>query len=155
MSNNPPKGVPRILARLAYRDVAGAIEFLEAAFGFAERRQDRITDPDGGIGLTEVDVVDSRIMVGRVGAHEIDSPKELGGTTQALVVYVDGIDEHYDRARTGGAQIVSKPTDMFWGDRRYEAKDVEGHIWHFHEHVRDVPREEMAKALSALRGSRP
>ncbi len=151
MTDNPPNGVPRILARLAYQDVAGAIAFLESAFGFAERVDDRITDDDGGIGLTELNVLDSRIMVGKVGAHGIRSPKELSGATQALIVYVDGIDAHYVRARTNGAEIVSAPADMFWGDRRYEARDIEGHIWNFHEHLRNVSREEMKQALLALR----
>ena len=151
MVHNPPKGAPRIMARLAYEDVAGAIEFLESAFGFAERVDERIADSDGHVTLTELDVLDSRIMVGQVGAHGVASPRALGGSTQALIVYVDEIDAHYARARAAGAEIVSEPADQFWGDRRYEAKDTEGHIWNFHEHLRDVTREEMQEALSAWR----
>jgi uncharacterized glyoxalase superfamily protein PhnB len=33
---------------------------------------------------------------------------------------------------------------MFWGDRTYVAKDLEGHRWTFAEHTRDVSPEEMA-----------
>lgn len=150
-TRNPPQGVPRILARLAYEDVGNAIRFLESAFGFTEHVDARITDANGQVTLAELEFADSRIMVGQAGAHGISSPKTLGGTTQTLVVFVDGIDAHYERARSASAEIVSEPADQFWGDRRYEARDVEGHLWSFHEHVRDVSREEMAEALSALR----
>jgi len=150
MVRNPPQGVPRILARLAYEDPAAAIDFLESAFGFAERIDARIADGDGRVILTELDVLDSRVMVGQEGAHGIASPKTLGGSTQALIVYVDRVDEHYARARLRGAQMVSEPADQFWGDRRYEAKDNEGHHWSFHERVRDVSPEEVKKALQGL-----
>jgi uncharacterized glyoxalase superfamily protein PhnB len=36
-----------------------------------------------------------------------------------------------------------------WGDRRYEALDVEGHRWYFAEHVRDVPAGEWKRAVSS------
>jgi uncharacterized glyoxalase superfamily protein PhnB len=92
--------------------------------------------------LTEVDVVDSRVMVSTVGPHGIVSPSNSGNYTQALIVYVDHVDDHFARAKSAGAKIVSEPEDQFWGDRRYEALDSEGHLCSFHEHTRDVPREE-------------
>jgi uncharacterized glyoxalase superfamily protein PhnB len=151
MVHNPPIGAPRIFARLAYRDVAEAIRFLQAAFGFSERVEGRITDANERVILTELDVLDSRIMVGHEGAHGIASPKTLGGSTQALIVYVDAIDDHYAQAKTNGAQIVSAPSDQFWGDRRYEVKDNEGHLWSFHQHIRDVSAEEMKEAQLVLK----
>lgn len=151
MVHNPPIGAPRIFARLAYKDIDEAICFLEAAFGFSERVDARTTDGSGRVMLTELDVLDSRIMVGHEGAHGIASPKTLGGSTHALIVYVDAIDDHYAQAIANGAEIVSTPSDQFWGDRRYEAKDNEGHLWSFHQHMRDVSAEEMKKALLALR----
>ncbi len=150
MVQNPPEGSPRILARLAYEDVASGVGFLERAFGFRERKDARIENPDGSIALTEMDVVDSRIMVGAVGAHGIGSPKRVGVATQALIVYVDDVDRHFERAKAAGADVISEPEDQFWGDRRYEARDAEGHLWSFHEHTRDVSRDEMHAALRAL-----
>ncbi len=46
-------------------------------------------------------------------------------------VYVDDVDAHHRRAVAEGATIQSEPEDMLWGDRRYEALDLEGHRWHF------------------------
>ncbi len=150
MAQNPPEGAPRIVARLAYEDVPSGVTFLERAFGFAERKHARIENPDGSIALTEMDVVDSHIMVGSVGAHGIGSPKQVGVATQALIVYVDNVDRHFERAVDAGADVISEPEDQFWGDRRYEVRDVEGHLWSFHEHTRDVSPEEMQAALRAL-----
>ena len=96
MVKNPPEGMPRILARLAYGDVAQAVEFLERAFGFAERVDSRIDMPDGTTLLTEVDVLDSCIMLGVAGAHGIETPVNVGGITQTLVVYVEDIDAHFE-----------------------------------------------------------
>jgi len=45
--------------------------------------------------------------------------------------------------RQRGAAIQSEPEDMFWGDRMYTCADLEGHLWFFATHVRDVPPEEM------------
>lgn len=61
-------------------------------------------------------------------------------TTAMVNVYVADIDSHYRRARAEGARIVMELEDMFWGDRRYEALDLEGHRWHFAERLSDVHR---------------
>lgn len=53
-------------------------------------------------------------------------------------VYVHDIDAHYRRAESEGAQIVMPLEDMFWGDRRYEALDLEGHRWHFAERLSEI-----------------
>ncbi len=150
MAQNPPKGSPRILPRLSYLDVGAAVEWLTRAFGFREREEARISGRDQAVTLTEMDVCDSRIMVGLAGNHDVDSPRSLGGRSGMLVVYVDDVDRHHERARAAGATIVVELADQFWGDRRYEALDLEGHRWAFHEHVRDVSREEMARSIRDL-----
>lgn len=149
MVKNPPEGSPRILARLAYDDADQAVAFLREAFGFHELEEARVVDGDG-IALTEITVVDSKIMIGRAGAHGLASPQRFGGYTQALIVFVDDVDGHFARAKAAGANIVSEPEDQFWGDRRYEALDPEGHLWSFHEHIRDVSREEMSEILRSF-----
>jgi uncharacterized glyoxalase superfamily protein PhnB len=137
MALNPPRGVPRVLARLAYREPADAAAWLAQAFGFEEDRSARLQDANGRVTLTDIRVMDSRVMIGTSGPHGIQSPTVLGGRNQMLIVYVDGIDTHFARARDAGATILSLPTDMPWGDRRYEALDYEGHAWSFNEHLRD------------------
>jgi uncharacterized glyoxalase superfamily protein PhnB len=59
------------------------------------------------------------------------SPRVLGAATQALYVYVDDLEAHYERARLAGAQIVMPPQETDFGSREYHARDVEGHLWTF------------------------
>jgi uncharacterized glyoxalase superfamily protein PhnB len=49
------------------------------------------------------------------------------------MVYVDDIDAQYAHALAEGANITMPIQDAFYGERRYEATDLEGHRWHFAE----------------------
>jgi uncharacterized glyoxalase superfamily protein PhnB len=146
---NPPDGVPQIYPRLAYRNPTEAVEWLERAFGLREREPARMTTEEGKISLTEMELGTGLVMIGTAGAHELESPAALGGRTQMVMAYVDRVDEHYARAEAAGAKIVMELRDQPWGDRRYEALDLEGHRWYFAEHVRDVSPEEWKKQVSS------
>jgi uncharacterized glyoxalase superfamily protein PhnB len=129
---------PAIYPRLAYRDEVAAREFLTRAFGLVERRESRMEHPDGTLAWLEIG--DGVVMIGRAGQerHGLLSPLEGGGPTAMVNVYVHDIDAHYRRAESAGARIVMPLEDMFWGDRRYEALDLEGHRWHFAERLSEV-----------------
>ena len=72
------------------------------------------------------------IMLGSVRPDDgITSPDELGISTQALCVYVDNVDEHFERARSAGAEIIDPPEDTDFGSREYHPRDLEGHVWVF------------------------
>ena len=116
---NPDTGrrFPSIYPRIAYRNEMAAIEFLTRVFGFREWRESRMENETGTLAWLEVG--DGVVMIN---------------------VYVDDVDAHHARAVGEGARIVMDLEDMFWGDRRYEALDLEGHRWHFGErlsHVRE------------------
>ena len=139
---------PSIYPRLSYHDERAALEFLTRAFGFVERREARMEGdkPKDGT-LAWLDFGDGVVMIGRVETkvHMIHSPLDTDGrNTAMLMVHVDDIDAHYERAIAEGAQIVMEINDAFYGNRRYEALDPEGHRWHFHEsleHVKQRRRE--------------
>src|SRR5262245_19794568 len=98
--------------------------------------------PDGGIMHAEMEFADGVVMMGRPDPA-YRNPKTLGALTQSLYVYVDDVDKHHQRAKEAGAKIVEAPADQFYGDRRYGTEDIEGHLWHFAQHVRDPSPEEM------------
>ena len=86
-----------------------------------------------------------RRRVGRLAR----SPAGLGGAN-TQVVHVSStsdVDAHCERARAAGATILAEPEDQFYGDRTYRAADLEGHVWTFSAHVRDVTRAEAEAAL--------
>ena len=99
-------------------------------------RPDRVQSDDPMLAWLEVG--DGVVMIGRAapeaqGGHDIHTPLEVGQSTCMLNVTVDDVDAHFERARDEGARIAMELNDTFWGDRRYEAYDREGHHWHFHE----------------------
>jgi len=140
MPTNPPKNMTRVTPYLYYEDVANALDWLVKAFGFRERM--RMPGPGGNIMHAEVELADGVVMMGHPGP-EFQNPKRLGHVTQNVYVYVDDVDEHFERAKSAGATILSEPKDQFYGDRTYGAADVEGHHWYFAQHIRDVAPEDL------------
>lgn len=122
--------------RLAYDDELAALEYLTRVFGFTERREARMGT---GIGddhlLAWLEFGDGLVMIGHSNhdIHRIHSPSELGHTTTMINVGVHDIDAHYAHAVAEGADITMPLEDAFYGSRRYEATDLEGHRWHFDE----------------------
>ena len=123
----------QIIPHLAYEDPAAAIEWLGRAFGFVEREGARVTTRDSI--FTSMDTGAGGIMLGSPGGHGAFSPRTLGGPSLSLTVYIEDVDAHSERARAAGAEIVAEPEDKFFGDRTYEAIDIEGHRWAFHQHT--------------------
>lgn len=118
----------RVMPYLLYEDAGGALEFLAASFGFRERMR---LEQDGRVAHAEMDIANDGVIL--LGSPEAGyrNPKHLGVATQSLYVFVDDVDEHCARARTGGATIIEEPADQDYGDRRYAAEDPEGHVWYF------------------------
>lgn len=143
MPKDPPNNMPRVTPNLFYDDLGAALDFLCKTFGFETRMS--MPGPDGSLVHAELQVADGVIMVSPASdADHWSSPRSAGGrVTQSLYIYVDGVDAHCSRARAGGAEIVSEPEEMFWGDRTYVATDPEGHRWTFAEQTRVVDPEDM------------
>jgi len=133
-------------AGVFYKDPWAALDWLEMAFGF--ERSMVISDSEGNLGHGEMRFGDSTIYVGSEWADFIASPASVGGkNTQSLHVHLQaGLDEHCARARAAGAAILQEPTEQFYGDRTYRARDPEGHVWTFGQTTRLVSREEAEKA---------
>ena len=112
---------------LLYENADAAIDFLSRAFGFEETR--RITTPGGEVGHAEMTYHSGEIHLGQPA--QPSSPRSYGGTPVHLYVYVDDIDAHWMHAREAGAEIVEEPADQPYGERRYHARDPEGHSWYF------------------------
>lgn len=143
MAQNPPPGVPRVTPYLLYEDVAAALDWLSAAFGFRERL--RYAEEDGTVTHAEMTLEDGLVMLGDPGP-DYRNPRQLGAVTHLVHVYVDDVDAHCEQARRAGAVILSEPADQAYGDRRYDAEDLEGHRWSFAQRVGDVSPAEWGAA---------
>ena len=132
-----------LLAHLVYEDIAEAISWLERVFGFAEHYRYGAPDqPDGAqMRFGEACFMLSRVRTGRA------TPRQAGHITQMLTVFVADVDAHYARAQARGAKIVEEPHETIYGEWQYAAEDLDGHLWIFSRHSRDVAPEEWGAAV--------
>jgi MerR family transcriptional regulator, thiopeptide resistance regulator len=122
--------IERVIPVLICADIAAAHDFLMEAFGFTSGGVDR--DGNGVAVHAEVRAGDTAIWLHRVVAElELASPRSLPAVSSGLVVHVDDVDAHHERARARGAVIEREPQDMPYGQREYGARDLEGHRWWF------------------------
>src|SRR5919108_3964971 len=150
-----PEGYRSVTPYLALDDAAAAIEYYTKVFGAKERV--RMDGPEGTIGHAELEIGDSLVMLSdALPQFSARSPKELGGTSATVMLYVEDVDAVVQRAADAGGKIEMEVADQFWGDRFGTVRDPFGHVWTIATHVEDVPPEEMAeraKAAMAQMGS--
>lgn len=141
---------PTFTSSVFYKEPWKALDWLEQAFGF--ERSMVITDNDGNVAHSEMRFGTGLIYVGSEWNDFVASPVAVAGkNTQTIHVKLDSeLDAHCARARAAGAVILQEPSDQFYGDRTYRARDLEGHHWVFGQTVRFVSREDAEKA-SGLR----
>src|SRR5215212_3725851 len=156
MATKPvPEGYHTLTSYLAVDDAAQAIEYYKKAFGAKERV--RMAAPDGKIGHAELEIGDSMLMLADpFPQSSTRPPKELGGTSASVFMYVEDVDAVVKRAVDAGATVTMEVADQFWGDRFGTITDPFGHVWSVATHVEDVPPEEMAeRAKAAMAGTSP
>lgn len=150
---NPiPAGYKAIIPYLVTRNAAAAIEFYKTVFDAVERM--RMGGPDGMIGHAELQFRDSTLMLSdEFPGADNHAPGWYGGTPVSLMLYVEDVDATYHRALKQGAKSLSRPADMFWGDRFARIQDPFGHIWSLASHLEDVSPEEMERRRKAAFGA--
>jgi PhnB protein len=139
-----PEGYHTATPYLAVDDAAQAIEYYKKVFGAQERV--RMDAPEGKIGHAELQIGDSMVMLADSFPQSATRPpKELGGTSASVFMYVEDVDAVVKQAVEAGATITMEVADQFWGDRFGSVQDPFGHSWSIATHVEDVPPEEMAE----------
>jgi PhnB protein len=147
-----PDGYPRVTPYLHVDGANAAIEFYSKVFGATERM--RMPAPGGKIGHAELQIGNSVIMLAdEFPDMNVRGPKAFGGTPVTVMVYVEDVDQAFDRAIKGGAKEIRPVMDQFYGDRSGEFEDPFGHRWNVATHVEDVPPDEMAKRAATVIGT--
>jgi PhnB protein len=148
MSVKPiPDGYHTLTPFLTVRDASRAIEFYQQAFG-AQVRGGVAKGPDGKVMHAELRIGDSIIMLSdEYPEFGSLSPHSGGSPSMGLHIYVDDVDNAFDRAVKAGAQVDMPVTDQFWGDRYGRLKDPFGHKWSLATHTADVSAEEMKRGM--------
>ena len=138
----PVPSTPSVVPMISYEDGIAALEWLRSAFGFRETA--RLTTPDGKLSHGEMEVGSGLIMLASP-TPDYRSPKRhrevceqarkwstVPWIIDGVLVYVNNLDRHFERAKTAGATILSAIEEGPPG-RRYRAEDLEGHRWFFFE----------------------
>ena len=122
-----------IIPTMRYHDAPAAIEWLCEAFGFERRLV--VPGEDGSIAHAQLTLGGGMIMLGSARDDDfgglVKTAREVGANTQSAYIVVEEIDEHYQKARAQGAEIVMEIADQDFGGRLYSAVDPEGYLWNF------------------------
>src|SRR5580700_1047423 len=85
-----------ILPHVTYQSVGDAIDWLKRVFGFIEHY--RYGDPGNPSGA-QMHLGDAWIMVNSTRPGR-STPAQLGCETQSLTVFVDDVEEHFERVKS-------------------------------------------------------
>ncbi len=132
-----------VVPMLAYENGPAAMDWLARAFGFVEIV--RMVGPDGRLSHGEMATGKAGLIMLATPTPDYQSPKHHRQTCESaarwskvpyiidgVLLYVDDVDAHFERARTAGATILSG-VDSGEHGKRYRAEDLEGHRWMFME----------------------
>ena len=113
-----------VIPELAYPDIGDAIDWLCKAFGFTLRIR---------MGNHR-----AQLNAGDGGAVVLIEPGRDVSLRASVMVRVEDVDAHYERARRSGGKILREPTDFPYGERQYNVEDFAGHHWCFSQSIADV-----------------
>jgi uncharacterized glyoxalase superfamily protein PhnB len=131
---------PAVIPMIAYENGPAAMDWLARAFGFRERA--RMVTETGRLSHGEMQAGEGVIMLAtpseryhgpRRHREECDIARswhDVPYIIDGVLVYVDDIDGHFERARAEGATILSG-LEQSQDGKRYRAEDIEGHRWMF------------------------
>jgi PhnB protein len=143
-----PEGYHSITPVLIVKDGNAAIEFYKKGSDVEERH--RMKSPDGRVAHAELKLGDSIFMLSdEYPEMKCHSPNSIGGSPVSMYVYVEDVDELFNKAVSAGAKVLDPVKDQFWGDRHGRLEDPFGHLWSIATHKKDLSEEEMRKAAEA------
>ena len=134
-----PEGYHSITPVLIVKDGNAAIEFYKKGSDVEERH--RMKSPDGRVAHAELKLGDSIFMLSdEYPEMKCHSPNSIGGSPVSLYVYVEDVDELFNKAVSAGAKVLDPVKDQFWVDRHGRLEDPFGHLWPIATHKRPLRR---------------
>lgn len=125
------RSIPRctVIPELAYPDIQKATTWLSDAFGFTLRvgigdHRAQLNVGDGAVVLIEL------------------LPGMAVDKAHGMLIRVDDVKSHHERARRAGAKVIREPNDYPYGERQYTVEDFAGHRWTFSQSIADVAPEQ-------------
>jgi predicted enzyme related to lactoylglutathione lyase len=148
MISNSSVPTNTMIGHVVYEDVGKAIAWLTKVFGFEEHF--RYGAPDSPSGA-QMHLGNAWIMLRETRPGDA-TPKQLGSATQSLSIFMENVDEHFQRAKAAGAKIFEDPHETEYGEYQYAAGDLDGHHWVFSRHAKDANPRDWGATVSPCAG---
>lgn len=146
-----PEGFHTLTPALVVHDAIKAIEFYKEVFGAKVKRV--FYGPGGKtVGHAELEIGNSKMMLSdEFPSMNVLSPQSPCGCTSASIyIYVENVDEIFNKAVSNGATVTMPLMDAFWGDRAGGILDPFGHRWMLATHIKDLSEEEIVEGAKSM-----
>lgn len=130
-----PENASWLSPYIMVKDVDRSADFYEKAFGM--KLGEKMPGEDGSTIHAGLNYQGQVVMIGKAGAgNHFAPPNEKGADLPMfLYLYCDNVDDFFKKATEQGADGVTSPEDMPWGDRMCRLKDPDGYVWSFGTHL--------------------
>jgi len=99
----------------------------------------------------EVRIGNSIIMMGEENPQErCKSAEAMGGSPVSFYIYVENVDDAFQKAVAAGAEVRTPVQDMFWGDRLGTVQDPFGYSWSLATNFKQPTPQEIQEGAKAF-----
>ena len=144
-----PRGYKAVTSSLAVYDLPAALDFYAAAFDAQTSFVDDAAAPS--FAAIKIDRAPVFLTLGWPGTGHLP---QAAGTARATSqhLYVENVDEVFTRSLEAGAQVISEPSDTYWGERTAVVSDPSGHFWTLATRVEVLSAAELKTRRDAALG---
>jgi uncharacterized glyoxalase superfamily protein PhnB len=138
--------VDTVLPHVSYHDLPTAIDWLVKYLSFIEQYHynDSTT---GKIAGAQLRLANAYIMV-HASKADASTPAELGYNLQSLTIFLDDVDAHIRKVKSAGIRLVEQLHQTVYGELQYAVQDLEGHLWIFSQHAKDLSPDEWGAKIT-------
>jgi uncharacterized glyoxalase superfamily protein PhnB len=145
-----PEGFHTLTPHLVVKGADQAIEFYQKALG--AQLLGKHAGPGGKIIHALLQIGDSKLMLADEFPEFGSFGPQNGGSATSVHIYVEDVDNAWQRAVDAGAKVKMPLMDQFWGDRYGQITDPFGHSWSLGSHIKDMSVQEMEQAQAEAFG---
>jgi len=131
-----PEGFLTITPYLVVDHASDLIEFLKEAFDGKETFMHKTED--GKVMHATVNIGNSPVMIS-------DTMDGMKPQTGMFYLYLENVDEVFQKALKAKATTLRDIRDEFYGDRAGSVKDDWGNVWWIATHIEDVEPDELER----------
>ena len=124
----------RIVPLLKYDDAPKAIDWLCRMFGFLVRM--RVPGSDGSVAHAQLERGGALLFLSSTRPDEngLTSPRRLTGMAHVIYVVEPQVEALFAKLRANGTELLGPIEHDEHGIRRFQVKDLEGHVWSFSDY---------------------